>query len=69
MDDLLEELIVAGLFQFAAAVVRLVGEVGSDIVGIVAESRGAHASSDAGRLIRLRRWNERVRSSSRTPSG
>jgi hypothetical protein len=44
-------------------------EVGSDLASIFAESRRAQASSDAGRLIRLRRWNERVRSSSRTPSG
>jgi hypothetical protein len=62
VEDLIEELIVAGFYLFARATAQLVYEFGSEVVGIVSESCCAKAPADAERLLRLRRWNERIRS-------
>jgi hypothetical protein len=68
MDDLIEELIIGGLYQFVRFAFQLQYEVGHDLVGIVLESRGPTAPGNEERLARLRRWNERVERSLPSPA-
>jgi hypothetical protein len=63
-----EDLIAAVFLRLAGFIIGLVIEIGPEIAGDVLEIWRSKTPADEERLVRLRRWNERVLSYLRVPA-